>query len=1163
MGITLVVIMVLGMLPVSFEKVQAEELILIGSSQEMKKIGVDENYPLTGNYRLTADISMDVMISGTFAGSFDGYGHTIDLSISNDSWNTALFEKLTGTVENLITTGTVTGTRGNTGAIAAEGTGTVRKCWNQATISSAGEGVSGIVGFTGSAIEDCLNTGEISNSASRSRVGGITCSNLAAPGSVVRCFSTHCSDINLAFYLVGGDSDVMTITDCYYAGSVNKAGYRTSRGTTGGTRLSGDQITSTDAYVGWDFTKTWIMTEAGPRLRMPVEAPTFTPGEGEFDSVQTVELSTVTADAAIYYTTNGDAPTAGSTLYSGSIEVDETSTIKAVAVRDGVSSEIASATFTINVPAAVVQAPSARTLSYTGSEQELVTAGTAEYGTMSYALGTDADAAPADGWAESVPQALTAGEYYVWYRAVNAYASSTPASVRVSIEKADPVAEVPDGLTAEYGQTLAEVSMEGKNPGTNTPGTWAWADDSVEVGNVGINSFKAAFTPSDTENYDSVSDVDVNVTVGSRPEYIPASEDTNSVTAQVEVSENGVSVKSVDEDDLDKIAESDDKNLTMNLTSLPDSNHFEFSPDAGDQIYKKLGEDGHVTTFVREESAGGSAWYGFDMSAGLIKDGARLTADTLSVDSPLLTDEQKQTISGLGKPENIRVYDLNLMIGGNQVHDPGSTISFWPSIPLSWEKEESAGSDRDSAAFNLGNTIAFHIDDRGNAEQQEIKLSGGVSKEVRLELLGDVTQMEVSPYSMPRLDLVHFSIYVLVHKEDSAVSKAPAAKSLTYSGIASELVSAGTATGGEMRYALGSDAVTAPEAVAYSADIPTAVDAGTYYVWYMAAGDEIHADTIPACVEVTIAAKALTITAEDENKVYDGEELISEAFSSVGLAEGDAVESLVFTGLQTGAGSSDNVPSGAVIRNAEGRDVTENYSITYANGTLTVTQAPNKVTVEMNGWTCGEEANVPKTSALFGTPIITYASSPDGTYTKTVPSAVGTWYVKATVEESADYAGAEAIAEFTISEPVPNPSPVYYVKKVTGASGTDSFLWENGKDLVITVGLDAQEDESYDHFTALREESRTFVRDDEYTAHQGSTVITIREATLKTLADGEHTFTIEFDDGSVDVKVNIKKDLFPAAHTGNAPLVGGWILLVIGSAATLMLTGRRRTGIRR
>ena len=122
MGITLAVIMVLGMLPVSFEKVQAEELILIGSSQEMKKIGVDENYPLTGNYRLTADISMDVMISGTFAGSFDGYGHTIDLSISNDSWNTALFEKLTGTVENLITTGTVTGNH------KQRGRGSVRNC---------------------------------------------------------------------------------------------------------------------------------------------------------------------------------------------------------------------------------------------------------------------------------------------------------------------------------------------------------------------------------------------------------------------------------------------------------------------------------------------------------------------------------------------------------------------------------------------------------------------------------------------------------------------------------------------------------------------------------------------------------------------------------------------------------------------------------------------------------------------------------------------------------------------------------------------------------------------------------------------------------------------------------------------------------------------------
>ena len=62
-------------------------------------------------------------------------------------------------------------------------------------------------------------------------------------------------------------------------------------------------------------------------------------------------------------------------------------------------------------------------------------------------------------------------------------------------------------------------------------------------------------------------------------------------------------------------------------------------------------------------------------------------------------------------------------------------------------------------------------------------------------------------------------------------------------------VDASTLVGGEMRYALG----TATEATGtYSADIPTATNAGTYYVWYKVEGDANHNDTEPVCVPVTI-----------------------------------------------------------------------------------------------------------------------------------------------------------------------------------------------------------------------------------------------------------------------------------------------------------------------
>ena len=92
--------------------------------------------------------------------------------------------------------------------------------------------------------------------------------------------------------------------------------------------------------------------------------------------------------------------------------------------------------------------------------------------------------------------------------------------------------------------------------------------------------------------------------------------------------------------------------------------------------------------------------------------------------------------------------------------------------------------------------------------------------------------------------------YTYVAKEASVVIKAPEAKTLTYNGQAQELVTAGTATGGEMQYALGdANGATQP----YTTSILTGIDAGTYYVWYKVVGDSNHLDSNIGCVTVTIA----------------------------------------------------------------------------------------------------------------------------------------------------------------------------------------------------------------------------------------------------------------------------------------------------------------------
>lgn len=77
-----------------------------------------------------------------------------------------------------------------------------------------------------------------------------------------------------------------------------------------------------------------------------VETPTFSVAEGTYFETQNVTITTETAGATIYYTTDGAEPTTGSSVYSDPIAVSTGMTIKAIAVKDGMdNSAVASATY--------------------------------------------------------------------------------------------------------------------------------------------------------------------------------------------------------------------------------------------------------------------------------------------------------------------------------------------------------------------------------------------------------------------------------------------------------------------------------------------------------------------------------------------------------------------------------------------------------------------------------------------------------------------------------------------------------------------------------------------------------------------------------------------------------------------------------------------------
>lgn len=83
---------------------------------------------------------------------------------------------------------------------------------------------------------------------------------------------------------------------------------------------------------------------SGGSVTTTVAAPTIS-GTTPFAETTSVTMSGP-AGASIYYTVDGSTPTSSSTQYSTAFTLSDTTTVKAIAVKDGVSSSVASRTFT-------------------------------------------------------------------------------------------------------------------------------------------------------------------------------------------------------------------------------------------------------------------------------------------------------------------------------------------------------------------------------------------------------------------------------------------------------------------------------------------------------------------------------------------------------------------------------------------------------------------------------------------------------------------------------------------------------------------------------------------------------------------------------------------------------------------------------------------------
>ena len=235
--------------------------------------------------------------------------------------------------------------------------------------------------------------------------------------------------------------------------------------------------------------------------------------------------------------------------------------------------------------------------------------------TYSYAA---ADSGSVQTWDISNPPALNAGTYrmYASIGDTDNYYGFEAVYCEFVVAKATPTYTVPTGLTAKYGQTLADVTL---------PDGWSWMDSSESVGgaSTAAKTFQAKFTPKDTENYNTVENIELEVTVNKA---------------------DGGNLKTVELEQ--KYTDASDHTYTPDWAGLPAGQDWTFSSEASIVLPKQdFAADGNLLTYA---ISGGKAGDKITITLKASCDNYEDFTITLNVTLTEKDDQKPLTITGAG-----------------------------------------------------------------------------------------------------------------------------------------------------------------------------------------------------------------------------------------------------------------------------------------------------------------------------------------------------------------------------------------------------------------------------------------------------------------------------------------------------------------------------------
>ncbi len=303
--------------------------------------------------------------------------------------------------------------------------------------------------------------------------------------------------------------------------------------------------------------------------------------------------------------------------------------------------------------------------------------------------------------------------------------------------------------------------------------------------------------------------------------------------------------------------------------------------------YKLTAQPTEVTVTINKiewtnTTAYGSAKYGSSGSIDLteliaangtvgtviVTDADAILEGTPSVSGETLNYQIKSDSNLIGKTASIQVpvsgatnYSDYAITVNVEVRDKNTQTISASDITLAYGETKLIG-----ASLTVGDGALSYAVSAGS-EFAEVSADGNVTGLQVGSATVTITAAETTDYKATTKDVT-----VTVNKADIADSDitVPAVISgLVYNGEPQALITAGNASSvGTMQYALGTNDASDGS---WTNTIPIGTNAGSYTVWYRVEGDANHNDTTPNSIEVMIAGKGITFSAEGYTGIHDDE----------------------------------------------------------------------------------------------------------------------------------------------------------------------------------------------------------------------------------------------------------------------------------------------------